>query len=312
MENSSHGPALTKLFISYQSQDRSHAQRLATALSARGFDVWWDRDLLTGDDFRKVISRQLDEADAVIVIWSVNAAGSAWVLDEADTANGRRRLLPVKFDSHFNDIPIGFRSIQVLDLSAWSGKSDSEEIIAIEKKIDAVEQGRRNELLRSFGQSLLERTSPSPDARAILSSLSTSIGGLPLPRFLVGSLMTAIVGLLVLVFWHALTGADYIGWLALLPLAWIAVMTMRAGHQYLLLSSGRGARHFFDPTFSFWMIVCPMIALIIYALNVPATEPFFITDMSTAAILGGALVFALISGTRIVFHLAIWLVGKLD
>lgn len=39
------------LFISYARADRDLAERLANELTSRGLLVWWDRQLLGGDDF---------------------------------------------------------------------------------------------------------------------------------------------------------------------------------------------------------------------------------------------------------------------
>jgi hypothetical protein len=147
---------------------------------------------------------------------------------------------------------------------------------------------------------------------AIINSLSTSVAGLPLPRFVAGSLLTAIVAMSVLAGWNALIGRAVWGWFELVPLAWVAAMVIRAGHQYLILASGRGARHFFDPIFSFWLIVCPLLAISGYAIMTPADSAEFVADMPAAAILGGALLLALIVTVRILLSLVIRLVRKLD
>jgi hypothetical protein len=44
------------VFISYAREDRSTAQALAGALSAAGLNVWWDRQIIGGQDFTDVIA----------------------------------------------------------------------------------------------------------------------------------------------------------------------------------------------------------------------------------------------------------------
>jgi hypothetical protein len=78
-----------KIFISYSKKQPEPTRLLDKCLSALGYEVWWDTDLLAGQDFRAELDRKLDEADAVIVIWTPDSIHSAWVKAEAD--HGFRR-----------------------------------------------------------------------------------------------------------------------------------------------------------------------------------------------------------------------------
>lgn len=86
------------VFISYAHTDREHASRLAAALEARGLSVWFDRELLAGDQFVRHINARLNAARWVIVIWSAAAIDSEWVLNEAEMARRRGVLLSVSTD----------------------------------------------------------------------------------------------------------------------------------------------------------------------------------------------------------------------
>ena len=77
---------MSKIFISYASQDRLKAQVLATALEGQGLDVWWDRKILPGQAFDDVISKALGAAECVIVLWSKASVTSDWVREEASEA----------------------------------------------------------------------------------------------------------------------------------------------------------------------------------------------------------------------------------
>ncbi|MEL6415401.1 MAG: toll/interleukin-1 receptor domain-containing protein [Pseudomonadota bacterium] len=270
---------MADIFISYKSQERENAKTLASALEAKGFTVWWDRDLATGDNYRKVIEKELNSARVVIVIWSTSSVASQWVLDEADLASTNRKILPVKFDPNFQDIPIGFRSIQVQDLSAWSGSSDSDEIIEIEKKVDSIANDRFQEILRRVGGNASKGNIKSSEALEFVAHLNTSVGGMPIPRFLAGSLGLSIIFAVIKGIGITMTGGQALNVLFSLPILWIILMIVRGSHQFLRLSKGKSARHFFDPSFSFAIIVSVQIALIIYAISVGLGEPFSINSL---------------------------------
>ena len=95
--------------------------KIAEALSAAGLSVWWDTAIEGGSAFAKDIARELDAADVVVVVWSATSVESAWVLDEAGAGRDRKRLVPVQIDSTLP--PLGFRQLQVIDLSKWKGRA---------------------------------------------------------------------------------------------------------------------------------------------------------------------------------------------
>ena len=110
------------IFISYASADRSVASEMASGLEADGYRVWWDTKLLGGQSFRMEIEQQLDEARAVIVIWTSNSIASEWVEAEAGRARTARKLVPTlapNLDIKTIPMPFGFlHTIGIGDLSA--------------------------------------------------------------------------------------------------------------------------------------------------------------------------------------------------
>lgn len=106
---------MADIFISYKREDRGKAQLIAQKLASQGWTVWWDHDLLGGDDFDTQIEDQLGLAKAVIVIWSSLSVKSRNVKDEARIALNRNVLIPVRFDS--TEPPIGFGMVQIVSLS---------------------------------------------------------------------------------------------------------------------------------------------------------------------------------------------------
>ena len=85
---------MADIFISYGRDDRDHADRVGTALERQGWSVWWDRKVLGGDSFERTISRAMDEARCIVVLWSASSVQSGWVKDEAAEGARRNVLVP--------------------------------------------------------------------------------------------------------------------------------------------------------------------------------------------------------------------------
>jgi TolB-like protein/Tfp pilus assembly protein PilF len=117
------------IFISYARDDRPRVVPLAAALSAQGYDVWWDAMIEGGAGFAKMIEAKLDAADAVIVVWSANSVASDWVRDEAAHARDHKKLVPISIDG--TEAPLGFRQYHSVDLTTWQGRADSAEMASI-------------------------------------------------------------------------------------------------------------------------------------------------------------------------------------
>jgi adenylate cyclase len=111
--------ALAVVFISYARDDQAVARRVANGLQAAGFDVWWDADLPAHRTYSEVIERNLEEAKAVVVLWSAAAAKSQWVRAEADFARNAGKLVQAQIDESLPPMP--FNQIQCADLKGWRG-----------------------------------------------------------------------------------------------------------------------------------------------------------------------------------------------
>ncbi|MGE0597549.1 MAG: toll/interleukin-1 receptor domain-containing protein [Hyphomonadaceae bacterium] len=111
---------MTDVFISYKREEREHARRLAEALGEHGFAVWWDAEILPGEQYRSVTLQILESCRAALVIWSQRSIGSGWVLDEAQRALDRGVLIPVHFEP-ISAYPLGFGQVHAHDLVSWEG-----------------------------------------------------------------------------------------------------------------------------------------------------------------------------------------------
>lgn len=103
---------MADIFISYSRKDVGFAKRLAEVFETNGMSVWWDRNLIGGTKFRKVIEDELSAAGKIVVLWSNNSIGSPFVLDEAGVALQLDKFVPLAIDECV--FPLGFRSIHTL------------------------------------------------------------------------------------------------------------------------------------------------------------------------------------------------------
>jgi len=113
---------MSDIFISYASQDRERAQRLAQFLEQQNWAVWWDRKIPPGRSFDEVIGNALQEAKCVIVLWSESSVQSDWVKEEAAVGLRRGILVPAVIDQVAP--PLGFSRIQAARLAGWTGDVD--------------------------------------------------------------------------------------------------------------------------------------------------------------------------------------------
>ena len=107
------------IFLSYNREDQATARRFAEAFQAEGFEVWWDTTLRAGEAYDEVTEQALNEARAVVVLWSPRSVVSRWVRAEATQADRNKTLVPVTIEACRR--PIMFELTQTADLSDWDG-----------------------------------------------------------------------------------------------------------------------------------------------------------------------------------------------
>ena len=114
---------MNDIFISYAREDQEQAEALAKALRTQNWSVFWDRTIPAGETWDEYIETNLKTACCVVVAWSANSIRSSWVKEEAHDGRERKILIPVFFEQV--QPPLGFRSIQAIDLSKWNKSSTS-------------------------------------------------------------------------------------------------------------------------------------------------------------------------------------------
>ena len=113
---------MADIFISYAREDQTKAKFLAEVFTQQGWSVWWDRSILPGEEFDKVIESQLTSSKCVVVLWSRHSLNSKWVRDEAAMADQYEKLVPARIEEI--DLPLGFRRQHTADLSNWENISN--------------------------------------------------------------------------------------------------------------------------------------------------------------------------------------------
>jgi NAD-dependent DNA ligase len=173
---------MSHIFISYSSKDRSTTKKLVAVFEKQGWKVWWDKNLKPGKAFDTAISKALDAASCIVVLWSPNSVESNWVLEEAYEGLNRDILAPVLIKA--TRLPFGYRRTQYIDLSKWKGVAGDvaiknllaaiEPFAAPEKKIISAKSGASKPSKKKPAKA----TKPKPKPKSKTKIIRTFSGGL--------------------------------------------------------------------------------------------------------------------------------------
>ncbi|MBX9728115.1 MAG: TIR domain-containing protein [Sphingopyxis sp.] len=117
------------VFLSYSREDQKRAMPIIAAIEAAGFTLWWDGKLAGGERFLPATESALENARAVVVLWSARSVNSHWVRDEATRGRDRNCIIPVSIDG--TEAPLGFRQFQTINFSQWKGRTDAPEFLRL-------------------------------------------------------------------------------------------------------------------------------------------------------------------------------------
>jgi hypothetical protein len=113
MQSSAH------VFISFKTQELEFASLLRTALVNSGYKVWWQKEIQCGQEWHGEIDKSIEEAGAIVVLWSKKSMTSPWVRHEASQAIAKGVYTPVRIE--VMDIDSPYNRIQATDMINWSG-----------------------------------------------------------------------------------------------------------------------------------------------------------------------------------------------
>ncbi len=114
---------MADIFVSYARADKARVAPIVAALEAQGWSVWWDPHITPGQEFDALISDQIKQARAVLVVWTSVSVQSRWVRGEARMAVDRGILVPLRFDAP--ELPIDARSMHTADFDDWGEDTQS-------------------------------------------------------------------------------------------------------------------------------------------------------------------------------------------
>ncbi len=128
------GGCLADIFVSYSRQDKALVAPLVASLEAEGWSVWWDPEISPGEEFDSLISRELERARSLVVVWTPASVDSRWVRGEARDAADRGALVPVRLQKA--KLPIDFRAVHTIDLDDWGGNAQGAAFRALCKALE--------------------------------------------------------------------------------------------------------------------------------------------------------------------------------
>jgi hypothetical protein len=134
---------MADVFISYRREEHAKARRIAQKLERLGLSVWMDSAITSGTSFDREIENALQEARAILVLWSPSAVASDWVRNEATVARERGVLVSLMLAPC--ELPVAFRNNQYEPLfDPRFADDDPSWVKTIERIKDLV--GRRDEI----------------------------------------------------------------------------------------------------------------------------------------------------------------------
>ena len=130
---------MADIFLSYAREDQEHARRIAEALEAEGWSVFWDVKIRAGQRFAEFIERRLEESLVVVVLWSPHSVGSRWVKLEA--THGLERETPALIPAMIarTTIPFEFRDIHAADLTSWLADNAPDGASGLDELLSAID-----------------------------------------------------------------------------------------------------------------------------------------------------------------------------
>ena len=167
------------VFVSYSREDQKRALPIIKILENAGFSVWWDGLLEGGERFARTTEAALENAKAVVVLWSTTSHDSHWVHDEATRGRDRKCLVPLSIDG--SEAPLGFRQFQLIDAAQGKVKDGSPEMQKMVRAVAALHD-RPSDF---FGAAVA--TSPALNRRHLLIGGGTAaLGAVGLAAWLAG------------------------------------------------------------------------------------------------------------------------------
>ena len=132
--------AMADIFISYSQKDRERVAPLVEALSAEGYDVWWDPKIRAGQPMDELIETTLEQVRCVVGVWSSTSVSSSWVRAESGWAYDRGVFVSVRIDDAA-PLPVRFYNVHTPSLAGWDGSRTAAAYQSLVRDIRALAGG---------------------------------------------------------------------------------------------------------------------------------------------------------------------------
>ncbi len=74
---------MADIFVSYARVEKTRVEQLVAALENQRCSVWWDPEIVPGQEFDRQVAAELAQASAVGVVWSKDSVEPRWARGEA-------------------------------------------------------------------------------------------------------------------------------------------------------------------------------------------------------------------------------------
>lgn len=106
-----------RLFISYAHENTATVRELVDVLRAGGHFVWFDDQILPGQDWKRELGQKIAGSDAFVYALTQSSAGSEWCQWEfAEAARLQKSIIPVLLELGVA-MPASLRSLQYADFT---------------------------------------------------------------------------------------------------------------------------------------------------------------------------------------------------
>lgn len=111
------------VFISYKREHVARARELRQLLWEKRWSVFLDENLHSGQRWDTQLQERLEKSRCVVTLWAQGSAASNVQFDEANYALSHGKLVLARLDDE--ELPLGLRPVQWIDLSTWNGTENN-------------------------------------------------------------------------------------------------------------------------------------------------------------------------------------------
>jgi tetratricopeptide (TPR) repeat protein len=108
-----------KLFISYASVDKSRVRPLESMLQERGYDVWFEQRLISGQDWKPLLHAAIQTSDIFVYVLTPDSTEAAWCQWQAAQAIRLYKPIVAVLWQARTPIPPSLADSQLVDFSGY-------------------------------------------------------------------------------------------------------------------------------------------------------------------------------------------------